>query len=90
MIVTTSDCPISASCGGRYAMDISNNVESILVNAQKGTIRMSNNASAKGVTAHTLYLDNNAVVTYESGLANVNFSSGPGGSWDIISWKEIE
>lgn len=90
MIVTTSDCPVSTSCGGRYALDISNNVESILVNAQRGTVRMSNNASAKGITAYKLFLENNAVVTYESGLANVNFSSGPGGSWNIISWKEIE
>jgi len=35
----------------------------------------------KEVSADKITLDNNASVTYEQGLADVNFSSGPGGSW---------
>jgi hypothetical protein len=30
-----------------------------------------------------------AHLTYESGLADVNFTSGPSGSWVKQSWKEV-
>ncbi len=89
LVVTTSDCPISASCGGSNAIDVSNNAGTVILNAQKGTVHVSNNAGAKEITAYRVELDNNSTVTYESGLANVNFTSGPGGGYDIGSWQEI-
>ena len=67
-----------------------NNAGAVIINAQKGSVRFSNNSGAKEAVANKLELENNATITYESGLADVNFSSGPSGGWDIISWKEIE
>lgn len=90
MVVTTSNCPTGGSCGGSDAIEIGNNSGSVILNAQNGTIDFSNNASAKQATAHKIEMSNNAVVTYESGLINPNFTSGPSGAWNIDSWKEIE
>lgn len=90
MILTTSDCPISDYCAGSYAMDISNNVDAVILNAQKGTIRMSNNANAKQITAYRIFLDNNTTLDYEQGIANTSFTSGPTGGWTINSWAETE
>ncbi len=90
MILTTSDCPTSSACGSNPAISVANNAGTVILNAQNGTISFSNNAGAKAATAKTISLQNNAVITYDSGLINTNFASGPGGGWDIRSWKEIE
>ncbi len=90
MVLTTSDCPISSSCNGNYAIDISNNVGSVILYAGKGTIHLNNNSSVKEATGYQMVLDNGATVNYESGIANVNFTSGPTGGWNIKSWQEIE
>jgi hypothetical protein len=46
-----------------------------------GMAKLQNNTELKEITAHSLYLSQNAFVVYETGLASVEFSSGPGGSW---------
>ncbi len=90
MALTTSDCPISSSCSGAYALDVQNNAGAVILNAQKGTLYLSNNAGAKEATAYKIIMDNNAYVIYESGLVNTNFSSGPSGGWNVSSWKEVQ
>ncbi len=90
MALTTSDCPTSASCSGDYAIDVSNNAGAVILNAQKGTIHLNNNAELIEATGETLLLDPNAIITYISGLSDMNFSSGPGGAWNISSWKETQ
>jgi hypothetical protein len=90
MVLSTSDCPGSSSCGGSPAINVGNNAGTVILVAQNGTIQFSNNAGAKEAVARTLSLNNNAVITYETGLANVNFTSGPSGGWAILNWKEIE
>lgn len=90
MLLTTSDCPTSSSCGGANAVSVSNNGGAIIINAQNGTVSLSNNAGAKEITADKIVFGNNATVTYESGLVNVNFSSGPGGAWNVSNWREVE
>lgn len=87
MLVTTSQCP--TGCSGLNAIDLSNNVGAVILNAQNGTIHLSNNVHLNEVVAKTVSLDNNAVVTYITGLADTNFSSGPGGGFDIASWNEV-
>lgn len=72
------------------AIDLGNNAGAVILYAQYGTINVSNNAGASEVTGYELTLGNNAVVEYDSGLANVNFISGPGGAWNITKWKEVE
>ncbi len=72
------------------AIEVSNNADGAIFYAHNGTAYIQNNANLKEVTAYKLSLENNASVTYESGLANASFSSGPGGGWNINSWNEIE
>ena len=59
----------------------------VIYYAGTGRIKFSNNSTAKEATAYGITLDNNAVITYESGLANARFSSGPSGGTDFV-WEE--
>lgn len=63
--------------------------QSIIFTLQ-GMIRVENNAKFKEISGYALQLANNAEIVYESGLIHSNFSSGPGGGWEIGDWKEIE
>ena len=74
---------------GEEIINADNNSRGVIYYAGNGWIKFSNNAAAKEATAYGIRLDNNAVITYDSGLANAQFSSGPSGGWDIISWEEI-
>ncbi len=82
MILTTSN-----SSG---AINLQNNAGAVILYAANGTINVSNNAGARSLTGYMISLSNNAVITYDSGLANSNFSSGPSGSWNVSSWKESQ
>lgn len=90
MVLSTSDCPLSTSCGGYDAINVANNAGTVLLNAQNGTLSFSNNSGAKAATAKTISMDNNSVITYESGIISPSFSSGPSGGWEINSWAETE
>ena len=70
-------------------MEISNNASGVIYYAANGKLHFSNNARAKEAIGYGIVMDNNVVVEYESGLADVNFSSGPGASFDISSWEEF-
>lgn len=88
LFVTTSNCNISYCA--HNAIDISGAAGSVILNAQKGTISFTGSASAKQATAYKMLLTGATVVNYESGLINVNFSSGPSGSWNVSEWRETE
>ncbi|MBI3632224.1 MAG: hypothetical protein HY225_02140 [Candidatus Vogelbacteria bacterium] len=90
MVLTTSNCPISQSCNGSYAVDVSNNAGAVILNAQNGTVHLNNNATIKEVVGREVIFDPGSIVTYDSGLANENFSSGPSGGWNINSWNETQ
>ncbi|MDO8183564.1 MAG: choice-of-anchor R domain-containing protein [bacterium] len=90
MVLTTSDCPLSSSCNGHDAIHVANNAGTVILNAQKGTISFADNSGTKAVTAYRLVMENNAVVNYDSGLINQNFTNGPAGGFNISSWGETE
>ncbi len=90
MVVTTSTCPNGTGCSGANAIDVGNNAGSVILNAQSGTLEFANGASAQQATANSIVMSPNSVVTYQSGLANPSFTTGPSGSWVIDSWKEVE
>ncbi len=90
LIISTSDCPTSSSCGGNSAINIAGGAGAFLLNAQNGTINFSGAANAKEVTAKKVSVTGGSTITHETGLANMNFTSGPSGSWNIQSWKEVE
>ncbi len=71
-------------------MDIHNNSGGAIFYANNGMINLHNNVNVSAAVAYKLRLDNNSTVSYESGITNTTFSSGPSGGWSIDSWSEIE
>lgn len=69
-------------------IDAGNNSDAAVFYAKDGYALLRNNADVREVTAYRVKLDNNSTLTYESGLANANFSSGPGGGFRVLSWEE--
>ena len=69
---------------GHEAIELSNNADSVILYAPYGAIEVSNGASANQITARSLELENNATISYVSGLQNASFSNGPGGSWAVV------
>lgn len=88
LLVTTSSCP-TGSCGGNPAISVSGGAGAVILNAQKGAIEMSGGASANQVTAERIIVTGGSHVIYQTGLVNMNFQSGPSGSWSVVSWDEI-
>lgn len=70
------------------AISVSNSATGAIFYATAGGITVSNNFSAREVTGYKLIMSNSSVITYESGLSNVFFSSGPSGGWKVASWEE--
>ena len=91
LMLTTSDCPQSLSCGASPAIFAgSSSFTGAIFNAQNGTIALEGGATIKEATAYRITAEGGTVINYESGLINVNFSSGPSGGWNIQSWNETQ
>lgn len=74
---------------GINAIDVQNSAQGkLLVYAGHGNINLQNNVQLQEVTGYKITLQNAANVVYASGLQNTLFTSGPGGSWSILDWKE--
>lgn len=71
------------------AISVANGSTAIVYYATTGMVEVKNTAHLKAITGGGLYLWNNAIVDYDSGLADANFSAGPGGSWQIKEWQII-
>ncbi len=75
------------------AIQISNNANAdAYFYAYNGTVVLANNSSAHtlALVGQGFTLSNNANLTFELGISHPQFSSGPGGTFDIKSWKETE
>ena len=77
MVLATVNATSSTS------INVFNNSAGVIYYASKSRIHFNNNATAKEATAYGIDLDNGATITYDSGLANANFTSGPGGGWGL-------
>jgi len=75
---------------GDPAMDVNNNVDGAILFAPNGLMVINNNVDLVEASAYKLLLKNGVTITYDVGLANSRFSSGPSGGWVVSSWKEIE
>lgn len=85
---------VLASGGGPNdsAIKFANNANGAIAYAPNGMVYFANNVTLKSVTANELFLSNNSHLTYDSGLASLNFLTTPGtGSWEIEtgSWHRI-
>jgi len=72
------------------AVDLHNNASGAIFYATKGMVNLHNGVNVSEITAYKIRLDNNSVITYDSGLINTQFSAGPSGGWVINTWKEVE
>lgn len=69
------------------AIDIANNSSAVVYYTTDGLIEVKNNARIRAITGGGLYLSNGAIIEYDTGLANGEFTGGPGGAWSIIEWQ---
>lgn len=96
MFLSTSPCDGTSSvppCDTAHhngAVDLHNNAAGAIFYANRGLINIHNNVAVAELTGYAISMDNNAVVTYESGLADAHFTSGPSGGYDITHWKRTE
>jgi hypothetical protein len=75
-----------------YAITAANNSSSLILYAKYGQVEVINNAQLKEITAWKVRLHNNAIVTYDAGLAGTSFSSGPSGGWQVAeqTWQLLQ
>ena len=76
--------------GDSYAINVRNTANGAIAYSSNGITFLKNLAVLKEVIAKKLVTSNNTDVYYEDGLADVNFTSGPGGGWIINSWNETQ
>ncbi|MFA5936943.1 MAG: choice-of-anchor R domain-containing protein [Candidatus Paceibacterota bacterium] len=70
------------------AMSISGDAGALIAYAPYGTISITGGSAVKAVTGYKLILTGNSSISYEDGLKNNNFSSGPSGTWAVEDWGE--
>lgn len=75
---------------GQNAIVSQNSPEVDIIYASKGFILVQNSMELREVSGWGLKLQNSAEVEYEIGLQDVSFSSGPGASWKVVNWQEVE
>lgn len=93
VVSTISGCNGGSGTGcasGYSGINLGNNVTSGIFYTTNSMILISNNVDVKAVVGYKLELSNNAYIKYEQGVADTTFSSGPGGGWNVKSWKEVE
>ncbi|MFH0852674.1 MAG: choice-of-anchor R domain-containing protein [bacterium] len=92
MILSASNCDgtFPTGCGDHNsAIDLHNNAAGAIFYANNGYAYLHNGVNISELVARRIQLEQNAIIRYERGLENAKFSSGPGGTWAIISWKEV-
>lgn len=89
-ILVISQNSSSQNGGSEKAINIQNTVNGdLLLYAGHGEIQIQNSVNLKEVTAYKIRMRNSAQVIYETGLANLIFSSGPSGGYSIDIWQEV-
>lgn len=69
-------------------MSVTGGAGAIVLNAQNGNMYLSGGVNAKEATAYKITATGGTIITYESGLADMNFPSGPSGGWNFSGWEE--
>jgi len=77
--------------GGEDAISMDNSSSgSVILYAPHGLINIQNSAVLKEVTGYKIKAKNSANIIYDTGLMSTLFTSGPGGGYEVIEWKEIQ
>jgi len=96
MILSTAPCTDANETGqcedapANSAIDLHNNATGAIFYASTGELNILNGVHISEATAYKIHINQNANVTYDQGLANVNFSSGPSGGYEVKQWHEVE
>lgn len=75
------------------AISVSSNVSGFtIIYANYGLAVLNSNMEAQEITAYKIHLNSNSEIEYNQGLANIQFTSGPGGSFQLKkgTWQEIK
>jgi hypothetical protein len=72
------------------AIGVGSNATGAIFYTNVGGVTINSNAHVREVTGYKVSIGSGAILEYDSGLANLNFSGGPSGAWNINSWKEIK
>jgi len=89
ILVSNKSCTTTSNCISNPSIYVSGAAGAVILNALYGGVTLSGSAGVKAIVSKLLYMDGATTVTYESGLADINFTSGPSGSWVKQSWKEV-
>lgn len=84
LLMTTKNAPAS------NVMDVDKSTSAVIFYAGKGRIHLAKDSGAKEVTGYGIDIDQDSTITYDSGLANAQFSSGPSGGYEIKQWREVQ
>lgn len=81
VLLTTYD----SRTNGNVAIEIGNGSNTGVFYADKGIIEPGNGNNFKEITAWKIEITNDSIIDYETGLASILFSSGPGGAYSLVS-----
>lgn len=81
----------SAALGGtQKAIDVSQSANgSVLVYTDRGLVDIGNGIDLREVTGYKINVAQNSEVIYESGLASLLFTSGPGAGYRLNDWQQM-
>ncbi len=81
----------ASNSGAQTAIDVAQSANGdVLVYAGEGLVTIGNNIDLREVTGYQINVANGSSVTYESGLASLLFTAGPGGGYTLEDWQQIE
>ncbi len=83
MILTTNTSTAAAA-------SIAGGAGAVILYAPYGTLTVSGGAALREAVAYKMTISGGSSITYEAGLTNNNFSSGPSGTWNVTSWSETD
>jgi Tfp pilus assembly protein PilX len=79
MVISTNTNLVSP-----YAISINGGNSSSILYAPYGAIYLSGGSNLREASAYKVVMDGGAILTYETGVANPFFSSGPSGSFSVV------
>ncbi len=89
ILTSNKTCTTTSNCLSNPSISVTGAAGAVVLNALNGGVTLSGSAGVKAIVAKALSMDGATSLTYESGLSDISFTSGPSGSWTKQSWKEV-
>lgn len=89
VIVSSSICPNTTPCAANNsAISLTGGSGAVVLTAPFGKVNVVGGSACKAINGDSVYISGGGNVTYETGIADMSFKSGPSGGYEITSWKE--